>query len=367
MVNSINIHNQNINRYNAVSFGKKEKKEKIKKDIQDGDKPLLMYQAKKRHPITTAIKVNGSQLKNAFTTYPQKGLQGSKNSNFYEFLSMGKVANLLGSVTMIALFNAANDSYKIPDKACAEIKGKQMGLGVIFYGLAKALSRKLIETPVNLKYGIDVNVPYKKKITELPEKGNKDNLIAHEYHKAYESVDFPYWDLFYDNKSFGDKRNSYYQKIGKKMGIKDNDLEHADQKVKPLIRKKIVKTKLYSTLTSYLWAAVGVGIASQKPLGELPIGKARKKGYSDVLQNGVAKNKRFFAVDFGKRFVKSCKEFVNNERKPNRIGARVLLGTAIAATLIGNLATLLDFNKSKGANASAVSPLIDESKEKVVC
>lgn len=367
MVNLISLQNQNINRYNAVSFGKKEKKEKIKEDIQYGDKPLLLYEAKKRHPVTTAIKVNGSQLKNAFTTYPKKGLSGSKNSNFYEFLSMGKVANILGSLTMVALFNAANGSYKTPDKACASVKGKNMGFGVLFYGLAKTISKKFIETPVNLKYGIDVNVPYKKKITELPEKANKDNLIAYEYHKAYESVDFPYWDLFYDNKSFGDERNSYFQKVGKKMGIKDNDLEHADQKVKPLIRKKIVKTKLYSTLTSYLWAAVGVGIACQKPLGELPIGKERAKGYADVLKNGVAKNKRFFAVDFGERFVKSCKEFVNDERKLNRIGARALLGTAIGLTLIGNLATLLDFNKSKGANASAVSPLIDESKEKVVC
>lgn len=365
MVNSINIQNQNINRYNSMSFGKKE--EKIKKDVATEGKPLLMYQAKKRHPITTAARINGNKLVNAFTKYPKKGLKGSKNANFYEYLTMGLVPYLAGTAAMIAVFNGASGFFKTPDAIASSKLGKQMGIGAILHGVFRTLSKKLIETPVNMKYGIDVNVPYKKKIDELPEKDNKDNLVAYEYHKAYESVDFPYWDLFYDNKSFGEERNSYYQKVGKKMGLKDDDLEHADQKVKPLIREKIVKTKLYSTLISHLWAATGVAIAMQKPFENLVLNPKTRKINGQILEQGSKKAKKYFAVDFGERFVKSCKELVNNSNKRNKYAGRALLGAAVGLTLIGNFATLFDFNKDKGSKTQASTSLIDNSKEKVVC
>lgn len=365
MVNLVNIQSQNINRYNSVSFGEKE--EKIKKDVAVEGKPLLMYQAKKRHPITTSAKINGDKLVKAFTKYPTKGLKGSKNANFYEFLTMGIVPYLAGSATMIAVFNGAAKFFKTPDAVSSSKIGKKMGIGVALYGVAKTLSKKLIEAPVNMKYGIDVNVPYKKEIDELPEKDNKDNLKAYEYHKAYESVDFPYWDLFYDNKSFGNERDSYFKSVGKKMGLKQDDLEHADQKVKPLIREKIVKTKLYSTLSSYLWAATGVAVAMQKPFERLVLSPSARRKNAKILENGTKKADKYFAVDFGKKFVESCKAFVNNPNKPIKYAGRALLGAAIGMTLLGNFATLFDFNKGKGSKGLAVSPLIDESKEKVVC
>lgn len=362
MVYSIGVQNQNINRYKSVSFGKKEGKEKSVCENHDA----LMYQEKKKRPITTALKINGNKLVNAFTTYPTKGLKGSKNSNFYEFLTMGTVPYLAGSATMIAVFNAASKFFDTPAAKSASKLGKKMGLGVAMYGIAKTFSKKLIEAPVNMKYGIDVNLPYKKVIHELPEKDNTDNLVTHEYHKAFESVDFPRWDLFYNNENFGPDRNSYYEKVGKKMGINIDDLEHADQKVKPLIREKVVKTRLYSTLSSYLWAATGVGIAMQSPWEKLVLNPKTRIKNAKLLKE-AGKKVDNFAVDFGKKFVESCKQFVNNPSKPTKYAGRALLGAAVGMTLLGNFTTLFDFNKDKGSKVHASSPLIDESKEKVVC
>ena len=196
-----------------------------------------------------------------------------------------------------------------------------------------------------MKYNIK-NVPYKKLVHELPEKRNKDNLVTYEYHKAFESVDFPRWDLFYNNKHYGPNRNSYYDSVAKKMGFEDG--EYSNQKTKPIIREKLIQSRVFSTLSSYFWAATGVAVAMQKPWEHLKLGKG-------------------FVKNLGKTFAKSCKEFVNHPDKATKIAGRSLLGAAVGMTLLGNFVTLLDFNKDKGSTTSASTSLFDESKEKVVC
>ena len=372
MVYIAGVNNISPNNAKSLSFKAKEKDTKSVCENKD----TLMYMEKKNHPITTNLKIQGYKLANAFTKYPKKGFKGSKNSNFYEFLTMGMVPYLVGSGMMMAVFNAASKFFDTPSAVNASKIGKGMGLGVLFYGLGKTLSKKLIEVPVNMKYGIDVNLPYKKIIYELPDKDNKDNLVTHEYHKAFESVDFPRWDLFYNNETFGDKRNDYYVKVGKKLGINEQDLEHADQKVKPIIKEKVVKTRLFSTLSSYLWAATGVGIAVQKPWENFVINPVKRianyKNYKQVLNQAKESGRNIakydnFIKDFGKKFAKSCKEFINGNNPKSNIAGRILLGAAVGMTLLGNFSTLFDFNKYKGNKIAPATSLIDDSKEKVVC
>ncbi len=364
MVNLIGVNNQNAVNVNSVGFTAKTKE--YKRSMCE-NKDTLMYDEGRKHPITTGLKIQGNRLANAFTKYPKKGIEGSKNANFYEFLTMGMVPYLTGSATMIAVFNLASKFFDNEAAESASTLGKKMGLGVVLYGAAKILSKKLIEKPLKFRYGIDVNLPYKKVINELPEEGNKNNLVAHEYHKAFESVDFPRWDLLYDNDSFGESRNAYFEKIGKKLGLDENDLEHADQKVKPIIKEKVIKARLFSTLSSYFWAATGVGIAMQKPWENMQFNPVKRiaalKNHKQVVKNGV-NTARYttFAEDFVKKFVKSCKEFVNGGS-----AGKVLLGTAVGLTLLGNFSTLFDFNKYRGSKTHASTSLIDESKEKVVC
>lgn len=345
MVYNVGVQHQNIsNRAIAPSFGAEKQEKRSKCENHD----MVMAEQMAKKPISTTLEIQTDKLKNAFTKYPIKGLKGSKNANFYEFLTMGTVPYLIGSATMIGVFNFASKYFDTPSAVNALKNGKKFGIGVALYGVAKTLSKKLIETPVKWKHGIDVNMPYKKVVHELPEESNKDNLVTHEYHKVFESVDFPRWDLLYGNEYFGEERNAYFDKVAKKMGMEEGSLDHSDQKMKSKIKEKVVQTKLFSTLASYLWAGTAVGIAMQKPFENLKFGKG-------------------FIKDFGSKFVQSCKQFVKNDSKATTIAGRALLGTAVGVTLLGNLMTLFDFNKDKGSKVQASTSLIDGSKEKVVC
>lgn len=349
MVLSIGFQNRGITSQNKhVAFGQEEDKKSV---CENHD--TLMVQERNKRPLTTAAKIQGDKLVKAFTEYPAKGFAGSKNANFYEFLTMGTVPYLVGSATMMAVFNLARKFFNIADSTAAAKLGNKMCLGVVAYGVLKTLSKKLIEVPVRMKYGIDVNLPYKKVVNELPEERNKDKLVTHEYHKVFESVDFPRWDLLYGNKNYGEERNSYFKKIAKNFGYEENDLDYSDQKMKTKIKETVVKTRLFSTLTSYLWAIVGVGVAMQ-----------------DAWSNMKFLNNKKVVSDFIENLGKSCKQLVTKNiedvKTPNKAG-RALLGLAVGATLIGNFFTLTDFNKDKGSKVQASTSLIDDSKEKVIC
>lgn len=371
MVYSIGVQNKGITSQNQhVAFGQKEKKS----DNDEHDK--LLIEERRKHPVSTAVKIQGDKLVKAFTEYPKKGFQGSKNANFYEFLTMGIVPYLTGSVMLMAVFNFARKFFNTSDNVAAAKLGNKMSLGVLAYGVMKTLSKKLIEVPVNLRYGIDVNLPYKKRINELPEESNKDNLVKFESHKVFESVDFPRWDLLYENEAFGDERNSYFKKVSKRFGYKENDLDYSDQKMKSKIKETVVKTRLFTTLSSYFWAATGVGIAMQKPWENLkfsPIQRLKDfKNYKAIEKTAKEQGRKiaqydYFYKDFGKKLVESCKEFVNNKNTAAKYAGRILLGTAVGMTILGNFFALHDFNKDKGSKTQASTSLIDDSKEKVIC
>ncbi len=373
MVEILGKHNVSNAFASRVSFKESQDKEK-----EEHAKDKVLYSETKKHPITTAVKIQADKFTKAFTTYPKKGMSGSKNANFYEFLTMGMVPYLAGSAAMIGVFNLASKFFDTPGAVNSSKLGKRMGIGVVLYGLFKVISRKFIEKPVKWRYGIDVNLPYKKKIDELPEESNKDNLISYEYHKVFESVDFPRYDLLYNNEEYGDTRNAYFDKVAKKMGYQKS--EFSDQQTKDKIREKVVQTRLFSTLSSYLWAATGVAIAAQKPWesfvinpkirinnfrNHIKVANAAKQASDKAVKN-VAKYD-YFIKDFGTRFVTSVKELVNKGSKSSNVAGRILLGSAVGMTLLGNFMTLKNFNNNRGNKSHGTSPLIDESKEKVVC
>ena len=283
----------------------------------------------------------GDQFQNALTVYPAKGLAGSVNSNFYEFLTMGMVPYVIGSGTLMAVFNLASKYFEPFQKSRASIIGHKMALGVLFYGVFKSLSRSLIETPVYWKTGINVNKPYKTTKTELPEnyKRNKngdepEGRKSIEYHKVFESVDFPRWDLLYDLKE-GKHRNYYYDKIAKKLGCEPK-LVDSDQEVKPLIRETVIRTKTFTTLSSYIWAGLGVAIAAQ-----------------DKWNNAFTKNNgkvKIFSAEFLKRFVKTfreaCKQLWQGgtyKAKGLAIAGKTFVIAAIASSVIGAVLSMYDF------------------------
>jgi hypothetical protein len=199
--------------------------------------------------FATRTKIGIDKLTNALTVYPAKGFKGSKNANFYEFLTMGTVPYIVGSLTMMSVFNSANKYFAPFAKTKASALGQKMALGVLFYGILKSASKSLVNKPVKMLTGIDTERPYAKVIYELPDDINDTDITSIEHHKVFESVEFPRWDLLYGDEAKGEKRNYRYDKIAKKLGMGEN-LNDSEQEVKPIIKGIVVKTNLAKNISS---------------------------------------------------------------------------------------------------------------------
>lgn len=306
-------------------------------------------------PISQA-RYNMDKFQNAISLYPLKGMTGSVNSNFYEFLTMGMVPYLIGSGMMIAIFNAATKYFEPSQQRFASRVGRKMALGVIFYGLLKNISKKFIELPIFLKTGIDINKPYKDMKAQLPENSgmtnNKAKLVEH--HKVFESVDFPRWDLLYDIEE-NKPRNYYYDRIAQRMGL-GKDLPDSDQEVKPRIKETVIKTRAWSTISSYLWAGLGVAVAVQD-------------SWNDVFEKKASDTKylsRKFGREFYKGLKKACRQLweggVNKEPIKAGIG-KAYTSLTVAATLFGLINASFNFF---GKHSDLKDARIDYNKDYTV-
>lgn len=280
------------------------------------------------------------KLNNALTMYPARGLEGSKNSNFYEFLTMGTIPYLTGSAMLMAVFNTVNKLFEHNEAKSAAKLGNKMALGVLFYGMAKSISKSFVTTPVKWFTGVDTEQPYVKLCYKLPERKDDSDTASVEFHKVYESLEFPYWDLNYGDVSKGEKRNGYYDKISKKLGLGTN-LNDSDQDAKPRIKEIAVKSNLAKTFSSYLWAAVGVGLAMQKPWED----------YFNVATLKFWQPKKFLkslgtfcdcAVDSAKSFVKGAENAKGFWKKYSGLA---LLSTAALSTVVGVVNVLTSSDK----------------------
>ncbi len=312
------------------------------------DKKSLRYNHDTLLPnnFITNTRIGLDKLTNAFTVYPAKGLKGSKNANFYEFLTMGTVPYLVGSATLMAVFNFANKFYDHFDRTQASKIGKKMALGVVFYGLAKSLSKSLITKPVKALTGVDTEQPYAKVIYELPDHINDTDITSIEYHKVFESVEFPRWDLLYGDESKGQTRNFRYDKIAKKLGMGEN-LNDSDQEVKPRIKEIVVKSNLAKTISSYLWAASGVAFAFQTPwekyLNNMTFKFWKEKEFKESMS--ILKES----------FVKSAKNFYNGEGSGvSKHAGKILLGASLLSSVVGVANTVASGKKPQKTDASKV-------------
>ena len=95
MVLNIGVQNNNA-QISKIAFGSNKNEQKNAKTedkyINDG---LLLAKERDKHPLGLNVKIQANKMKNAFTKYPKKGITGSKNANFYEFLTMGTVPYLI--------------------------------------------------------------------------------------------------------------------------------------------------------------------------------------------------------------------------------------------------------------------------------
>lgn len=306
----------------------------------------------------TNLRIGIDKVGNTFTEYLPKGLSGDKDSNFYQFLTTGTFPYIAGSLTMMAVFNSANKFFARSDEMKANKLGNKMALGVLFYGLAKNFAPSLVSKPVKMATGVDVDMPYAKVVYTLPKFKGDTDIMHNEYHKVFESIEFPRWDLLYNPESSGKPRNAYYDKIAKKMGMGEN-LKDSDQEVKPKIKEVVTKTSAVSRLTQYLWAGLGVAVAMQKPwesfFEHTNLHSYKVNAFVDANKDKsfiaklamTAKNTALLAYDttksFGKTFVKSVKELYNPTEgekvlsKVQKHAGKAFILTTFMTTLLGTL------------------------------
>ena len=302
---------------NKINFSANDKQ----KELEYSHDTLL------KNNFATRTKVQADKLTNALTVYPAKGFKGSKNANFYEFLTMGTVPYLVGSGTLMAVFNLANKYYSPFQKTMAAKVGNKLALGVLFYGVMKNFSKSFISKPIKLMTGIDTEMPYAKVIYELPDDINDTDITSIEHHKVFESVEFPRWDLLYGDESKGQKRNYRYDKIASKLGMGEN-LKDSDQEVKPRIKEIVVKSSLAKNISSYFWAATGVALAVQEPWEK----------YFNVMTFKFWKGKEFMKSlkSFGNSFAESAEALWKGEGKGiKKHAGKLLVGTAILSSVLG--------------------------------
>lgn len=293
----------------------------------------------------------------AFTEYPAKGLKGSKKSNFYEFLAMGTVPYLVGSAMFMAVFNGVSHLFSNDTAKVAKSMGRKMALGVAFYGIAKSLSKKLISTPVKMATGIDTEMGYERHVYS-----KEDNSInEYEQHKVMESHDFPRYDMLYgENLSKLPKyakkgevlpHNYLYDKIAKKNGLGEN-LPSSDTDVKPIIKDVISRSNTAKSISSYLWAAVGVILAVQQPWNNFFRAtekvnwtkyKPSREGLSIVERTAgkavnTAKNLGRITKSFGRSFVNASKELVKGPEGAKgwtKHAGTAIVGLAALSSIVG--------------------------------
>jgi len=327
-------------------------------------------------PNTLKNKVMSGYQKttSAFTEYPAKGLMGSKKSNFYEFLSMGIVPFLVGSATFMAVFNGASKLFDNPGTKAASPKGGRLALGVVFFAIAKSLSKSLISTPVKMATGIDTEMSYERHVYSDPKLNLKHPVHEYEQHKVMESHDFPRYDMMY-GKKVGKPHNYLFDKIAKKNGLGD-DLPASDTEVKPLIKDVISRSSTAKSISSYLWAAVGVTLAAQTPWNNFfrAASKSNWEKYKPAADTNfvgkiagraanTAKNIWRITGSFGRNLVKASKELYNGpefEKGFNKHAGKILLATAALSSILGAANTIYGAKTAVGQHKN-----VFDKKEKV--
>ena len=196
--------------------------------------------------------------------------------------------------------------------------------------------------------GVDTDRPYAKVNYELPDNVYDTDITSIEYHKVFESVEFPRWDLLYGDEAKGQKRNYRYDKIAKKLTMGEN-LNDSDQETKPRINKIVVKSNLAKSISSYMWAAAGVALAFQKPWEE----------YFNAMNFKFWKPEEFVRSlkIFGNSFVKSAKELYKGEgHGVAKHAGKILLGLAALSSVLGVVNTVAGVRKSPKQNSDIIKP-----------
>lgn len=195
--------------------------------------------------------------------YAYRGMKGDPDFNFYEYLKVSKIPYYIGGLGLAGVCLAGKNKYSVADASANHRIFKKVLTGVLMYYIAKEVANAVIDIPVKLFRGIDLNMPYKK-VTSLRE-GNPLNLPNNKKpsnQNVFESTEFTRWDLLYKHGPNTDM-NENFDKIAKKFGAKEK-LVDADSTLIPKIRELIIMASSWKYMLSAPFVILGLGLAQQE-------------------------------------------------------------------------------------------------------
>lgn len=293
------------------------------------------------------VQVAAHKLSNDVLTYFPKAFQGSKNSDFYEFLSLGLFPYITGGLTMIAAYCFGKKSFNNQDAHQAGMIAKNVAAGAGLYALGKYLSPKLSRTMIHASTTVNLDEYCLKKVNELPEKGQEKGEVRPQYPKWLDSVDFAWFQL---KKKQGEMKHDnmyhYADKAVEKMGFKEK-LNDSTQIADPAIRKLKTRATAMENITKYVVAATGVLIGWQQAFKDVSFEMPKSlKSFTHqltVLPNAV-------------------KEGTKQLWKGSSWGKGMLIASA-ALTVLDWLVPSLAFKK----RPDTIKTQLDPKKESEVC
>ena len=293
-VNSVNLESIPKNTYLVSKDEKKEKFYKNESHIH------------KQGPLT-GLKAGVHKLTNDIFTYFPKGFQGSKNSDFYEFLSLGMVPYILGSITMVALYGLCNKQLQLADKPFALGNIKNVGMGTALYALGRWITPKISHTMIHAITGIPLDLKYINKVNELPEAGREKGIVRTQYPGVYDSVQFYRSDLLSKDAELN-HGNIYYHddKIAKKAGFKDAHDASTNQIAGPKIRAVKARATAIENIAKYITAGTGVALGFQEAFSNLNLKQPKtwlktfKEGFTQLWRGN---DRSFLTKNAGKAMI----------------------------------------------------------------
>ncbi len=307
----------------------------------------------KQGPLS-GVKAGAHKFTNDLLTYFPKGFAGSKNSDFYEYLSLGMVPYVVGSSMLIALYGAARGKFNPTDAHAAGVAFKKMTAGVIAYGVGKWASTKLSRTLINASTGVDLDLKYIKKINELPEPGQEKGLVRIQYPGVYDSAEFFRKDLLAKDAELNHGNVfALDDKKAKKAGFKEK-LNNPGQLVNEKTRKLKIRATALENVSKYIVAATGVAFGAQKAFAEMSLPKLTSLYNAKSFLVGVAKT----VAEAGKQLWQGT-----DRNAITRNYGKVLIGASAISTLLAWLIPTIGFK----SNPNTIKTKVDTNKEYEVC
>ena len=341
-IQSISVENIPSNTYYVAT-------EKKKEDVFKNEDHIH-----KQGPLS-GLKAELYETENALLTYFPKGFMGSKNSNFHEFLALGRIPNIIGSIMLIGLYSFANGKFNSSDGHQANMNAKRFGAGVVFYALAKWASKKIAHSAIKANTNVPLDLRYTRKIPTLPEPGQEKGIVEKEYAKVFESVDFFRKDLLLKDSEFnhGDM-HAFSDKVVQKAGYPEDtnsSYQIADSKISELK----ARTTAMENITSYIAAATGVALGSQEAFKNITKGP----------EKNILKQVKTALHSVCDNLPKACKQLWKGNDKniiTKNYGKALVLGTLISTCL-----TWLIPVKGFKTNPNTMKSKVDSKKEFEVC